>query len=146
MPRSGTSARRLAAGPALAAVLLLAGCWDQGPAADEPEVAVDAMCAEIEEQLTARDDIAASEVWYQDTLTVPASAAVDVTPEPGADLEALADEAVRSVWLSRIEPLNSITVEVANPPDPPSGISRIVDLLDEEQRAAIESEYGPRPG
>ena len=131
-------------------VLLLAGCAfasggapsPSSSAAEDPSTAVG---ADIERQLIARHDVADAEVRYRDDLTLPAGAAVDVTLEPGADPEALADEAVRLVWLSTMEPLHSITLEIGNPEDPPSGVSRIIDLLDDAQREAIESEYGPRP-
>lgn len=151
MPTTRGPARRVAPIVVLPlCVVLLAGCAVAGggaasPGSTPPEDPTAAVGADIERQLLARDDVADAEVRYRDDVTVPASAAVDVTMEPGADAEALADEAVRLVWLSTIEPLHSITLEIGDPADPPRGISRIVDLLDDTQREAIESEYGPRP-
>ncbi|RZU31151.1 hypothetical protein [Blastococcus saxobsidens] len=151
MPTTRGRARRAARISVLPlGAVLLAGCafatgGAASPSSSPAEDPAAAVGADIERQLLARDDVADAEVRYRDDVTVPASAAVDVTMEPGADAEALADEAVRLVWLSALEPLHSITLEIGDPEDPPSGVSRIVDLLDDAQRDAIESEHGPRP-
>jgi hypothetical protein len=131
-------------------IAVLAGCAFAGggsfpSAGSTPEDPIAGVRADIERRLTEREDVAAAEVRYRDDMTVPGSAAVDVRLEPGADPQALSDEAVRLVWQSELASLDSITVEVANPADPAAGVSRIVDLLDDAQRLEIESEFGPRP-
>ncbi|TYP88548.1 hypothetical protein [Blastococcus xanthinilyticus] len=138
--------RRPAAALLLPAVLALAGCgWlsGEGPAGS-PEERTAGTRADIERELTARDGVTAAEVRYRDDLTVSATAAVDVTVEPDADAEATYDEALRLVWDSDLAPLDVIAVSVIDPADPPSGISRTVNLLDEVERDAVEDELGPR--
>ena len=130
--------------------LALAGCTSGGAggtpsASSTPEDPTAGTRAEIERQLAERDGVAAAEVLYRDDLTVPATVAVDVTIEPGADVDALAEEALRLVWLSDIEPLTAIQVEVINRSDPMSGLSRSVRLLDDAEREAAEDRFGPRP-
>ncbi|NEK84671.1 hypothetical protein GCU60_02680 [Blastococcus saxobsidens] len=130
-------------------VLLLAGCAFAGgssasPSSSAPEDPTAPAREDIERQLTGRDDVAEAEVLYRDDVTVPGSVAVDVTLAPGGDREVVAEEIVRLVWTSPIEPVNTITIEIGDPQDPP-GLSRIVSLSDDAQREAIESQYGPRP-
>ncbi|MGY1987214.1 hypothetical protein ACI792_13410 [Blastococcus sp. SYSU DS0669] len=139
-----------------AAVLLaVAGCSGGGgsggggggggtPPAPSSDAA--AIGAAIEDELLARDDVAAVEVRYKDTATDPASGTVDVTAEPGADAPAIRDEAVRLVWQSPLQPLYSIGVNVVDPDEPVRGLSEVVDLLDVADRAPLEERFGPRPG
>ena len=129
--------------------VLLAGCALTGGGAassgsSAPEDPTAPALEDIERQLTGRDDVAEAEVLYRDDVTVPGSVAVDVTLAPGGDPEAVAEEIVRLVWGSSIDPVHTITIEVGDPQNPP-GLSRIVSLSDDAQREAIESEYGPRP-
>lgn len=114
-------------------------------APSDPSMPVDEIGAEIEEELAQRDDVATAEVSYKDDINNPASASVDVRMEPGADMEVLYEEAVRLVWQSRINPLILIYVNVINPADPPSGLSRTLDVRKAEVRDPIEEKYGPHP-
>jgi hypothetical protein len=129
-------------------LLVAAGCTAAGggttPSASSA-VPVDTISAEIEEELTRRDDVASAEVFYNDDVTVSASAMVDVTMEPGADPQALHDEALRLVWESRLNPLNTIAVNVIDPVEPLNGLSSSVDLLDAADREPLEEQYGPHP-
>ncbi|WP_157943913.1 hypothetical protein [Blastococcus atacamensis] len=152
MTSSGGVRRRGVRTLALAlGVLALAGCTSGAAggtpsASSTPEDPTAGTRADIERELADRDDVADAEVLYRDDVTVPSTVAVDVTIEPGADVAALADEALRLVWLSDIEPLTTIQVEVINPSDPMQGLSRAVRLLDDAERAAVEDRFGPRPG
>ncbi|SEL98608.1 hypothetical protein SAMN04515665_12527 [Blastococcus sp. DSM 46786] len=131
-----------------AAVLLaVAGCSGGGggtPPAPSPDAA--GIGAAVEAGLLARDDVAAVEFRYKDTATDPASSTVDVTAEPGADPRAIHEEAVRLVWQSALQPLNSIGVNVVDPQDPVRGLSEVVDLLDPADTMPLEERYGSRPG
>ena len=77
---------------------------------------------------------------------MPESASVDLTMEPGADPQALDDEAVRLVWESRLNPLSTIHVGVIDPVEPRNGVATAVHLLEEDQRRRMEKKFGPHPG
>ena len=64
---------------------------------------------------------------------------------PGADPQAINDEAVRLVWESRLNPLSTIHVSVIDPVELINGVSSAVNLLDEAQREPLEEKYGPPP-
>jgi hypothetical protein len=142
------SARRVAtAAVLLLGLLVVAGCAVSG--AEEPpgpsEAELDSISAEIEEQLRQRDDVATVDVYYQDSITVPESASVDITMKPGADPQAINDEAVRLVWESRLNPLSTIHVSVIDPVKPLNGVASAFNLLEDDQRAPLEKKYGPHP-
>jgi hypothetical protein len=65
--------------------------------------------------------------------------------KPGADPQAINDEAVRLVWESRLNPLSTIHVSVIDPVKHLGGVASAVNLLDDEQRAPLEKKYGPHP-
>lgn len=148
MPLIRASARRVGAAAGLVlGLLVVAGCGGlgAGEAPGPSEAELDRISAEIEDQLRQRDDVATVDVYYQDSITIPQSASVDLTMEPGADPWALNDEAVRLVWESRLNPLSTIHVVVIDPVEPMNGVDSAVNLLDDEQRAPLEQEYGPHP-
>ena len=148
MPLIRASARRVGAAAGLVlGLLVVAGCGGlgAGEAPGPSEAELDRISAEIEDQLRQRDDVATVDVYYQDSITVPQSASVDLTMEPGADPRALNDEAVRLVWESRLNPLSTIHVVVIDPVEPMNGVDSAVNLLDDEQRAPLEEKYGPHP-
>jgi hypothetical protein len=125
---------------------MLAGCGWGGDESPKPSAAeLDSICAEIEEQLSRRDDVAEVDAFYQDSITVPESASVDITMTPGADPQAINDEAVRLVWESRLNPLITIHVSVIDPVEPINGVATAVNLLDDAQREPLEKKYGPHP-
>ena len=149
MPLTRAIARRTATAAVLPVVLLVvAGCALGGSGASSspgPAGEVDRISAEIEEQLRQRDDLSTVDVWYQDSITVPESASVEITMTPGADPQAINDEAVRLVWESRLNPLSTIHVSVIDPVEPINGVSSAFNLLDDAQREPLEEKYGPHP-
>lgn len=133
-------------------LLLLAGCaaGDPGRAASPSEspgagAANETAAADVQEALAQRDDVASAEVRYVDVFENPENGIVDAVMQPGADPQAIADEAVRLMWLSELDPLSVISVSVTNPADPPNGATRTVNLLQDAQRDPLEEQYGPRP-
>lgn len=147
MPLTSASARRTVTAAVLSLGLLMpAGCaWggDEPPTPSDAEL--ESICAELEEQLGRRDDVAKVDAYYQDSITVPESASVDITMTPGADPQAISDEAVRMVWESRLNPLGTIHVSVIDPVEPINGVSTAVNLFDDAQRETMEATYGPHP-
>ena len=131
------------------ALAATAGCSGGGPGSppgsSDPAVAIEGSGTGIEERLTERTDVAGADVSYRDDIANPASAIVDITMEPGADMEALYEEGVRLVWESEINPLTLIYVNVINPDDPPSGLSRTINLNEGDEREVLEETYGPHP-
>jgi hypothetical protein len=149
VPLTRAIARRTATVAALpVGLLIVAGCALGGSgeaASPSPAVEVDRISADIEEQLRQRDDLSTVDVWYQDSITVPESASVEITMTPGADPQAINDEAVRLVWESRLNPLSTIHVSVIDPVEPINGVSSAFNLLDDAQREPLEEKYGPHP-
>ena len=144
----GASARRIVATAALPLGLLLpAGCATSGggesPGPSEAQLV--SICAEIEEQLRQRDDVAQVDVVYQDSITVPESASVEITMTPGADPQAINDDAVRLVWESRLDPLATIDVSVIDPVEPINGVASSIYLGEDAEREPLEKKYGPHP-
>jgi hypothetical protein len=149
VPLTSASVRRLVAAAALPlGLLVVAGCTSPGGGASPrsgPAVPVDTISAEIEEELGRRDDVSKVDVYYQDSVTVPESAGVDVTMQPFADPQAIQEEAVRLVWKSRLNPLSTIRVSVIDPVEPVNGVSVSLNLLKDAEREPLEERYGPRP-
>lgn len=131
-------------------LLLLAGCASgaasgPGAGASEPADAQAATTERIQSALAARADVASVEVAYKDDLVNPSTGGVRATMRPGADAQAIYDDAVRLVWQSDLEPLSTIMVDVIDPDDPPRGIGQVLNLRDEATSGPLEQEYGPRP-
>jgi len=66
-----------------------------------------------------------------------------ITVRPGADLTAVADDAVRHVWLSRLTPVASMTAAVGPDDDPSATVYRHADF--DDSRASLAARYGSRP-
>ena len=131
-------------------LLALAGCTgDETPAppasASEQPADTAATTDRIQSTLAARDDVASVEVAYKDDLVNPSTGRVQATMEPGADPQAVYDDAVRLVWQSDLEPLSTIMVSVIDPEDPPRGIGQVLNLRDEATSGPLQQQYGPRP-
>jgi hypothetical protein len=124
------------------ALLALPGCADEEK---EPAVPNAEIAAGIQDELSARDDVAGAEVRYRDDFSNPSTVTADITMADGADAQALAEEGARLIWVSDLEPLTSFAVHVVNPADPPSGVTRVVSFAQESERAPLEEKYGPRP-
>ena len=143
-------ARRTAVAALLPLVLAtMAGCGGGGSripsGSSSPAVPIGRIGAGIEEELSGRDDVVSAEVSYRDNISNPGSAVVDITMQPGADMAVLCEEGLRLIWESAINPLTVIYVNVVNPEDPPSGLSRSIYLDEGDERAALEDKYGPHP-
>ena len=131
------------------AVLPLAGCTSGGsgkPAGTAGASATSAITAQAQEVLRGRADVASAQVEYHDVVEDPGSATVTVTMKPGADPEAIAAEAVRLVWQSRLDPLDTIGINVVNPAEPTRGITRFLNVLDPTVSGPLQQQYGPHPG
>jgi hypothetical protein len=81
---------------------------------------------------------------YSRDASNPGGAVVlSITVRPGTDLQHVADETVRLVWLSRLDPITSMTVTVGPEGDPGAAIDRHADFKFE--RDQLTAMYGPRP-
>jgi hypothetical protein len=123
----------------VAAALALGGCsYSKQPSKDNLKAS-----AAIGKRLEALPDVIRVDGGYARDLENPGSASFSIGVRKGADLPAIADEAVKAVWLSPIDPIGSMSVLVARMDDPDVKLRRFVDYkLD---RAQLERRYGPRP-
>ena len=147
MTRNGARPRRTGMAAALLVGLLVpVGCaWGDGEQPGPSGAQLERICAEIEQELRRRGDVLEVDVWYQNHITVPESASADITTKPGADLQAIDDEAVRLVWESRLNPLATIDVTVYDPTVPTKDAVSSIYLGEETERAPLEKKYGPHP-
>ncbi|NJC69948.1 hypothetical protein HC031_09505 [Planosporangium thailandense] len=65
--------------------------------------------------------------------------------KPGADLDSVLDQAVRLVWTSKLNPLESIVVDVTDEQDPKRFASKRLSPKKAEDKTELECKYGPRP-
>jgi hypothetical protein len=81
---------------------------------------------------------------YNRDASNPGGAAVlSITVRLGTDLQHVADEAVRLVWLSHLDPISSMTATVGPDGNPGAAIDRHADFkFDQDQ---LTASYGPRP-
>lgn len=86
------------------------------------------------------------EVHCINAITEPGGGTASLTVERGTDMERVAELAVEAIWRSRLDPLNTISVDVG---DGEGAIARdyIVDKEHPDDNTAdLEAKYGPRPG
>ena len=145
MPLIRTRARRTVAVPLLLAALVGCSASNGAVGKGSTDVPVEEISAGIESALSRRPDVASVNVYYTNSLTVSATAGVDVTMKPGADPQELNDEALRLVWQSGLNPLSVISVSVIDPVEPLNGVSTSVNLFEEAEREPLERAYGPHP-
>lgn len=136
----------------LAAVLslTLSGCfWGSNDEGGQPpkgdQQRMDSIAAEIQATLAKRPDVEAAEVKYADNLTSSGTAYVNITVKAGTPFAPIIDEAVKLVWLSRLEPLHNLDVGVIDAADRLRGENRYLDP-DGKDQAELEGKYGKRPG
>jgi hypothetical protein len=129
------------AGVATIMLFAVAAC---GGLAESPEEQAksDAIAAEIQEALAARPEVVRVDVGYQNNISNSASASVTATLQAGADFDPFLDEAVRLVWLSKLDPLSSIRASAIDDEDKQRHATR---HLTSDDKAELERKYGPRP-
>jgi hypothetical protein len=123
-------------------VILLAGCARPPLLAPTPPQ-MSAIAQQIQAALDQRPDLTSAKVIYQNNLDTPGSAQVDARVAPAADINALADDITRIVWQSKLDPLDSIGIDLGDPVNPRNSVSRVIDVG--RQTAELIAKYGPRP-
>ncbi|MBF9128570.1 hypothetical protein I0C86_06150 [Plantactinospora sp. S1510] len=125
----------------MTAIVAVASCSGLG---DSPEERAESgvITAEIQEALAQRPEVVRVEVGYQNNISNSASASVTATLKAGADFDPFLDEAVRLVWLSKLDPLGSIRASAIDAEDIHRGTTR---HLNPDDKAELERKYGPRP-
>ncbi|HVQ93001.1 MAG TPA: hypothetical protein VMU51_18340 [Mycobacteriales bacterium] len=129
-------------------VLMLAGCAGSGSGisgrGDDRDARNRAEWDTIAGTLRKLPGVSRVDGGYRRDASNPGGAAVlSITVEPGTDLQRTADDAVRSLWLSRLDPITSATVTVGTADKPKDAIDRHVDFKFE--RKQLTASYGPRP-
>lgn len=81
---------------------------------------------------------------YRKDASNPGGAVVlSITVAPGTDPGTIADEAVKRVWESRVNPVTSMTVTAGEAGAPAAAIDRHADFVFDKDE--LTKEYGPRP-
>jgi hypothetical protein len=115
-----------------------------GGSAPSPGPANAAESAALKQALAARPEVLRVDGGYTRGPTNAAGAVtLSITVRPGSELDHVAQEAVKAVWLSRLAPLGSMTVTVGPDDDPGAAIDVHADFTDDRDR--LTSQYGPRP-
>jgi hypothetical protein len=120
-------------------VLLLTACYSSKAQLHS----MDTVAAQIDSELSKRRDVRKVDVTYQDNLEAVGTAYVGVAAEPGQPSEPIADEAVRRVWQSTLQPLGTIVVDVYYADH--SRPTLHLDYLVKEKGADLQRKYGKRP-
>ena len=81
--------------------------------------------------------------YTRDASNARGAVVLSITVRPGTDLRQVADNAVRSVWLSRLDPIASMTVTVGSEGKPAAAIDRHADFAFD--RGQLTAGHGPRP-
>ncbi|MGC4893886.1 hypothetical protein ACLQ2X_08705 [Micromonospora sp. DT31] len=129
----------------LALTLTLAGCQLVGSEPAKREEDMTPIAAQIQSELAAEPEVTAAKVIYQNNLNAPGLVSVSVTAKAGAEVDRLADVAGKLVWQSRLTPVSSISIGVADPADPARGQARDYNLVSGDDKARLEQKWGPRP-
>jgi hypothetical protein len=101
------------------------------------------IAAEVQTALTQRPDVATAEITYQDNFEAPGSVAAAVKVKANADPESVADDTVRLIWQSRLNPLNTILISVVDVENVQRGTTRHV--IAAKEKSDLDRKYGPRP-
>jgi hypothetical protein len=122
-----------------AALAVLTGCsYSAEPSKDNL-----AASQAISKRLEALPGVIRVDGGYARDVENPGSASFSIGVRRGTDLAKIADAAVEAVWRSRIDPIGSMSVFVAEHDDPDVHLRRFADYkLD---KAKLERRYGPRP-
>ncbi len=102
----------------------------------------------MQAHLAGGPGVTAVTAQWSSGIDSPAGVAVAYTVVPStmqAAADALADDAVASVWRSRIEPLTVITATVTTSETKRILVSRVVTLTDKATTDKLTASYGERP-
>jgi hypothetical protein len=80
--------------------------------------------------------------YRRDASNAHGAVVLSITVRPGTDLAHVADQAIRAVWRSRLDPVSSMTVTVGSEDKPAAAIDRHTDFLFD--RGQLTTSYGPR--
>src|SRR4051794_26917285 len=129
---------------AVVAVTVTAACTsEKKPETKADTSGMNTIATDIQTKLAGRPDVTQAKVIYQDNITAPGSTVVSVVAKPGADLNTVVDDSIKLVWTSRLNPLKSINVGVADPQDASRGVTKLVVPANANDKAELESKYGP---
>ena len=136
-------------------VIALAGCTEGSSRAGSPrsegtthtpsgEAANQAEIAAVKHRLAALPAVLRVDGGYShDPSNASGDVMLAITVRPGTDLNAMAEDVVCEVWLSRLNPVASMTAAVGPDDDPGATIYRHADFDDD--RPGLTARYGPRP-
>jgi hypothetical protein len=129
------------------AILACGGCSNGTPLSNTKanQKEMDAIAQQIQTTLAQQPGVTRAEVGYQNNLDASAQAGVVVYVGLDTDQDPIIDEAIRLVWTSKLNPLDSISVDVAVPQDPTKGTTKHVRALSADERASLDNKYGPHP-
>ncbi|MEU8209991.1 hypothetical protein AB0B85_12430 [Micromonospora sp. NPDC049044] len=125
--------------------LVLAGCEQVGPKSQKHEEDMTPIATQIQTQLAAEPGVTTAKVIYQNNLNAPGMVSVSLTAESGADMRTLVDAAGKLVWQSRLTPISTISIGVADPANPARGQAQDYNLVTGDDKAQLEQQWGPRP-
>lgn len=129
-----------------ALAIVFTGCSLSGGSQQkvEQQTRNDVEATVIHDTLAKVPGVVKVQVAYSNYITNPGSAHVNLAVEHGKDLEQVADVAVKEVWRSQLDPLDSIRVGVVSDSrDDNPGIVRDYNIFDHQ--AELEAKYGSRP-
>jgi len=105
-----------------------------------------AIASDLQESFGKLPGVTSAEVNYQDNLTSPGSMAVRMQVAVGTDLAPLFDTVTELIWLSELDPLNTIALSAGDGGNPPVADNRTLTPSRDADHAELEELYGPRPG
>lgn len=98
----------------------------------------------IEDTLRQFPGVVKAKVDYSDNITAPGNAAVSVTVKAGTPQQPVVDAAARLCWLSRLNPLKTISIGVVDEADKQKGTVKDLNLLTPDA-SDLQHRFGPRP-
>ncbi len=135
------AARLLIATFGACAVLASGGCTNS----KENQAAMDAITTQIQAILAKRPEVTQADVNYQNSLDASAQASANIFVKPGSDYSGVADETVRLLWTSKLNPLTSITIDVTDVKDSTRGKVERIIATSAQEVADLNSKYGQHP-
>jgi hypothetical protein len=130
----------------LAAVLALAvsaACTSTKGNSGTDSTAMNAIAEQIQTELGGQPGVVSAKVVYQNSVTASGAAMVNLSIKPGTDVDTTISAAVRTVWLSKLNPLSSIRIDIVYYQSQQRGIVKYFIVKDDQTQ--LEQMYGPRP-